>query len=263
MRHLLALTIMILGSLLSPAASAQDLKGETLTYDADGVMMEGYFSRADSDDDTVPLVLIVHQWKGISDYEKRRADMIAAEGYHAFVVDMYGKGIRPQTMEEAAAESDKYKSDPTLALTRLNAALAYAKTLNGVDDTKIAIMGYCFGGTMALQLARSGADLKGAISFHGALSTPAPATAPGIVKASLQIHHGADDPWVPKDEVDAFIAEMNAVKADWMFISYAGAVHSFTEKEAGDDPSKGAAYNAKADRRSWDATLEFLDEVLD
>lgn len=237
--------------------------GETLTYTDGDTTLEGYLARAENTDtDEAPAVLIVHQWKGLGDYEKNRANMLAAAGYNAFAIDMYGKGVRPETQEAAGAEANKYKTDPELARKRLNAALDYVRGITGVDDKNIAIIGYCFGGTMALELARSGADIKGAVSFHGGLSTPAPVTAPGVIKASIQVHHGADDPHVPKTEVDGFIAEMNAAKADWMLTQYAGAVHSFTEKEAGNDPSKGAAYNEKADKRSWAATLDFLNATL-
>lgn len=236
------------------------IAGETLTYADDDTTLEGYLARAD--DDNAPLVLIVHQWKGLGAYEKQRADMLAAAGYNAFAIDMYGKGIRPASTEEAAAESATYKNDPALARKRLNAALDYARTLTGVDDSRIAIIGYCFGGTMALELARSGADINAAISFHGGLATKAAPSAPGSIKAAIEIHHGADDPYVPAAEVTAFITEMNTAKADWVMAQYAGAVHSFTEKAAGDDPSKGAAYNEKADTRSWSAALDFLGETL-
>ncbi len=130
-----------------------------------------------------------------------------------------------------------------------------------VDAKRVAAMGYCFGGTMALELARTGANIKGAISFHGALATKAPAKE-GTIQASVQVHHGADDPYVPPAEVETFVKEMNTAKADWVMTSYAHAVHAFTEKEAGNDPSKGAAYNEKADKRSWQSALDFLKEVF-
>lgn len=237
--------------------------GETLTYTDGDTTLEGYLARAENTDtDEAPAVLIVHQWKGLGDYEKSRADMLAAAGFNAFAIDMYGKGVRPETPEAAGAEATKYKTNPELSRHRLNAALDYVRSITGVDDRNIAIIGYCFGGTMALELARSGADIKSAVSFHGGLSTPAPVTAPGIIKAAIEVHHGADDPHVPKAEVDGFVTEMNTAKADWVLTQYAGAVHSFTEKAAGDDPSKGAAYNEKADKRSWAATLDFLNSTL-
>ena len=129
-------------------------------------------------------------------------------------------------------------------------------------NKKLAAIGYCFGGTMVLELARSGADLAGVVSFHGGLSTDNPVKEPGIIDASVQVHHGADDPHVPREELDAFITEMDHAGADWVLTQYADAVHAFTQKSAGDDPAKGAAYNAKADKRSWAAMLDFLDGVF-
>ncbi len=236
--------------------------GETMTYTDNGVTLEGYFAKAEGVPENAPLVLVVHQWRGLGGNEKMRADMLAKAGYNAFAIDMYGKGIRPATDQEAGAEATKYKNDSVLARKRLMAALDYAKTLPGVNPAHVAIIGYCFGGTMALELARSGADIDAAISFHGGLSTKAPATEEGVIKAAIQVHHGADDPFVPPAEVQAFTQEMNKAGADWMLSMYSGAVHAFTQKEAGNDPSKGAAYNEKADSRSWAAALDFLRTAL-
>lgn len=239
--------------------------GETVIYKDGDTELEGYWAPNACKVDNVPgpVVLIVHQWKGLGDYEKSRADMLANKCYNAFAVDVYGKGIRPVTNELAGQEATKYKNNPTLARRRMTVALQYAKSRAGVDPEKIAVMGYCFGGTMALELARSGANIKGAVSFHGGLGTKAPVTKPGIIKAALQIHHGAADPLVPPEEVTGFINEMNSAHADWMFSRYAGAVHSFTDKSAGNDPSDGVAYNAKADRRSWEGLLDFLPEIFE
>ena len=236
------------------------MAGEPVIYKDGDVTLEGYLARpADPD---APIVMIVHQWKGLGEYEKSRADMLAAAGYNAFAIDMYGQGIRPKDTDEAGTEAGKYKNDPKLARPRLSAALEYAKTIENADISRIAIMGYCFGGTMALELARTGADIRSATSFHGGLATNAPVTQPGIIKASIAVHHGADDPHVKAGEVKSFLDEMKTADADLMFTSYSDAVHSFTEKEAGTDNSKGAAYNEKADHRSWSATLDFLKETL-
>ncbi len=240
----------------APAAMA----GETVTYKDGPATLEGYVAHATRPN--APIVMIVHQWKGLGAYEKSRADMLAKQGYTAFAVDMYGQGIRPQDPKDAGAMAGKYKGDSALARQRMTAALNYAKTIPNADATRIAVIGYCFGGTMALELARSGADIKSVVSFHGGLASPAPVNQAGIIKAAIAIHHGADDPHVPPAEVRGFEAEMKAAKADWTFTEYAGAVHSFTEKEAGNDPSKGAAYNEKAYKRSWEAALDFLKETL-
>lgn len=243
---------------LTPLNAAQ--AGEIVTYNDGDTVLEGYLARTNKPN--APLVLIVHQWMGLTDNETMRADMLAAAGYNALAIDMYGQGIRPADTTEAGRLATQYKSDTALAVRRMNAALTYAKTLKRTDVSRIAIIGYCFGGTMALDLARSGADLAAAISFHGALTTPTPVKGAGAVKAALQVHHGAADPLVPQAEVTGFMTEMDAAKADWTLIQYAGAVHAFTQKGAGNDPSKGFAYDARADKRSWAAAMDFLDETL-
>ena len=209
-----------------------------------------------------PVVLVVHQWKGLGEHEKSRAEQIAAQCYNAFAVDMYGKGVRPATSDAAGAEAGKYKNNPALARQRLKAALDWVRKRDDVDVAHIAAMGYCFGGTMVLELARGGEDIDAVISFHGGLASPAPITKPGILKAAVQVHHGASDPFVPQEEVQGFITEMKTAKADWHLTQYADAVHAFTHADAGSDPSGGVAYNAKADKRSWAATTDFLTEIF-
>lgn len=234
------------------------MAGEPLLYKDGDVQLEGYMARADQAG--APVVLIVHQWKGLGDYEKRRADMLAAQGYNAFAIDMYGKGIRPSTPETAGAEAGKYKNDPVLARKRLQAALNTVRSMSSIGP-EIAIIGYCFGGTMALEAARAGEPLAAAISFHGGLATKAPA-AENAIKSPILVHHGADDPYVPAAEVVAFEQEMTSAHAQLTFYAYPGAVHSFTEKEAGNDPSKGAAYNEDADVLSWQRSLSFLEKAF-
>ena len=236
------------------------MAGQTVTYKDGDTVLEGYLAKAAKPN--APIVIIFHQWMGLTDYEKGRADQLAAAGYNAFAADVYGQGIHPKNTDEAGKLATKYKSDAKLARQRVNAALAYAKTIPGADTSKIAAWGYCFGGTMALELARSGADIKSVTSFHGGLSTPDPVKTPGVIKASILIQHGAADPHESADEVKGFKDEMNAAKADWVFTEYSYAVHAFTQKDAGDDPSKGAAYNEKADKRSFQAAMDFLKETL-
>ena len=237
----------------TPAAA-----GEPFLYKDGDVQLEGYMARTEKAG--APVVLIVHQWKGLGDYEKDRADMLAAQGYNAFAIDMYGQGIRPTTMETAGAEAGKYKNDPVLARQRIHAALEVIRAMSSIGP-QIAIIGYCFGGTMALEAARAGENIAAVVSFHGGLATKAPATE-NAIKAAVQVHHGADDPYVPPAEVVAFEQEMAAAHARLVFYAYPGAVHSFTERAAGNDPTQGAAYNEDADVLSWQRTLSFLEKSL-
>ena len=206
-------------------------------------------------------VIVAHQWKGISDHEKSRAELIAMRGYVVLCADVYGKGVRADNPKDAAALAGKYKNDRSLLRARINAGLNFLRGHERVNSTNIVAIGYCFGGTTVLELARSGADLKGVVSFHGGLSSPTPADAKNVRSKVLALH-GADDPFVPTEEVVAFEKEMRDAKVDWQLVAYGGAVHSFTDKSAGNDNSKGAAYNEKADLRSWREMKMFLDEVL-
>jgi dienelactone hydrolase len=177
------------------------------------------------------------------------------------VADIYGKGNNPADAKGAAATSAKYKSDRPLMRKRAAAGLARLKQVPGVDTTRLAAMGYCFGGTVALELARSGADLRGAVSVHGNLDTPDLSMAKAI-KGTILVLHGANDPYVPAEQVKNFQDEMRKAEVDWYMISFGNAVHSFTKPEAGDDPSDGQAYNAKADARSFEAMKDFYAEVF-
>jgi dienelactone hydrolase len=208
---------------------------------------------------SAPLILVIPQWKGISAHEISVAEDLGAKCNNVLVVEMYGKGIRPQNTEEAAAQSSKYKNDPALALSRMNAALDFAKTKT--DTTNISVLGYCFGGTMALNLARSGADITRVVSFHGGLDTSITQDQRGDITASILVHHGDADPLIKPETVEEFLTEMRDHAPDWQFIRYANAVHAFTEPGAGNDPSTGVAYNEKADKRSWATTLDFLEDA--
>jgi dienelactone hydrolase len=196
-----------------------------------------------------PGVLVVHQWKGLGEHEKRRAEMLAWIGYNVFAVDIYGKGVRLGTPKEAGAEAGKYKNDRARLRARVRAGLDVLTRLEQTDPKRVAAIGYCFGGTAALELARSGADLAGVVSFHGGLSSPTPGDAKQI-KAKVPVLHGADDPHVPPAAFEAFEDEMRRGGVDWQLIAYGGAVHSFTDRNAGNDPAKGSAYHERSDRRS-------------
>ena len=208
-----------------------------------------------------PAVLVVHDWMGVSPFVNEKIVQLSKMGYVAFGADVYGKGVRPANGGEAGKLAGQYKSDRALFRARLTAAFQELVKHPLVDPKRIVAIGYCFGGTGVIELARSGADLVGVISFHGGLDSPTPADGKNI-RAKVLALHGADDPYVPAADVLAFQEEMRASKVDWQFVAYGGAVHAFTNPAAGTDNSKGAAYNAAADARSWREMEQFLAEVL-
>lgn len=246
--------------MVSALAAAAAIRTEIIEYKHGEVTLQGHLTYEDTFRGPRPGVLIVHQWKGLSDYERKRAEMLARLGYVAFAVDIYGKGVRPQSVEAAGAEAGKYKSDRALLRGRVNAGLEALRRHKLADGKRIAAIGYCFGGTTVIELARSGADFAGVVSFHGALDSPRPEDGKNI-KCKVLALHGADDPFVPDTEVAGFIAEMRAAKADWQLIQYGGAVHSFTDWNA-DGSMPGAKYDERADRRSWEDMKQFLAEIF-
>jgi dienelactone hydrolase len=254
----------LLPSLLAVLSSFGPLSAaiveKPLEYNSGDVVCEGWQAYDDAVTGKRPGVMIVHQWTGISDHEKEAARKLAALGYNVLVADIYGKGIRPQP-PAAGKEAGKYKGNRTLLRARANAALDVLASDARTDNSKLAATGYCFGGTTVIELTRSGAKVKGVVSFHGGLDSPTPADGKNI-QAKVLALHGADDPFVPAKDVAAFTAEMKAHDVDWKLVSYPGAVHSFTHKAAGNDNSKGAAYNADADRDSWFQMEQFLKKAF-
>jgi len=249
-------------AVLSLAPQADDLHTEAIEYKQGDVTLEGYLACPKNAKGKLPGVLICHQWMGLNDYERGRADQTARLGYVAFAVDIYGKGVRPKDPGEAGKMAGGYKAgDRALLRSRVQAGFDVLRKHDRCDASKIAAQGYCFGGTTALELARSGAPLLGAISFHGDLSTSSPDDAKKI-KGKVIAFHGADDPFVPPAQVAAFEEEMRKSGVDWQLVAFGGAVHSFTLKIAGNDNSKGSAYNEKADLRSWEMYKDFLAEIF-
>jgi dienelactone hydrolase len=251
------LSIFALALAISTQAAIQT---KIVEYKEGDTTLEGVIVFDDAMKTKCPGVLIVHQWMGLTDYEKKRAEMLAKLGYVAFCADIYGKGVRPTAVPDAAALSGKFKGDRALLRARVNAGLETFKKSDLVDAKRIAAIGYCFGGTTVIELARSGAELSGVVSFHGGLDSPKPEDGKNI-KTKILACHGADDPFVPAKDLNAFQDEMKNSGADWQLIQYGGAVHSFTDWGAS-GAIKGAQYNERADKRSWEDMKQFLAELF-
>jgi dienelactone hydrolase len=235
-----------------------EIHTELVEYKHGDVVLEGYLAYDKAVTGKRPGVILVHEWTGRGANVQRRAEEIAKLGYVGFAIDMYGKGVFAKDHEEAGKLAGVYFKDRTKMRERAAAGLERLKKVEQVDTTKIAAMGYCFGGTTVLELARGGYDVAAVASFHGNLSGSDTESKP--IKARIAVYHGDADPMVGPKVVAAFREEMNKAKADWFLVSYGGAVHGFTVKEAGDDPSRGMAYDPKADHRSWESLKAFLAE---
>lgn len=238
-----------------------EVKTQSVDYMAEGVTMEGYLAYDDAISGPRPGIMIAHDWMGLSDFTKKKAEQLAKEGYVAFAVDIYGKDIRAQNNEEAEKLSALYKNNRPLFQAHMKSAYDKFLKMKQVNPKKIMVMGYCFGGMAALELARTGVPLVGTATFHGTLSNPTPANAKNI-KGPVLVMHGADDPFVNKKEVEGFKKEMNNTQVKLTFVEYPGAVHAFTNPNAGNDNLKGAAYNEAADKKSWLDFEKFLKKIF-
>ncbi len=253
------LTVLVTSALIHSATA--EIKTEVIEYKQGDTVLEGFLAYDGASDKPRPGVLLVHDWMGVGDYAKSRAKQLAELGYVAFAADIYGKGVRPADAKEASALAGKYKGDRALYRERLQAGLAQLTSNQLVAPGQVAAIGYCFGGTGVLEVARSGQNVKGVVSFHGGLGSPTPGDAKNV-KGRVLVLHGADDPFVKPDEVAAFKKEMEDAKVKYEFVAYPGAVHSFTRPDAGNDNSKGAAYNEAADKQSWAAMKKFFGELF-
>jgi dienelactone hydrolase len=257
MRRLLILAMLLM--LVVPARAA--VRSERVEYKQGDATLEGYLAYDDALSGKRPGILVVHEWWGLNEYVKGRADQLAQMGYVAFAADIYGKGVGAKAPADAGRLSNIYASDRKLMRARVTAGLDMLLKNQYTDPARVAAIGYCFGGMTVLELARSGANVAGVVSFHGELNTPDPGDSKNI-KAKVLVLHGADDPVVPTNQVLAFVEEMRKARVDWQLVMYGNAVHTFTNAQAGNDPSKGAAYNEKADKRSWQAMKDFFAEIF-
>jgi dienelactone hydrolase len=245
---------------LAPRAHAT-IQTKEISYKEGKTELKGFLAWDDALKGPRPGVLVVHSWMGLGDYEKGRAKQLAELGYTAFAADIYGAADTPKDQKGAGVSAGKYKGNRALYRKRVQAGLDVLAKQAEADKANLAAIGYCFGGTGVLELARNGANVKGVVSFHGGLDSPTPADGKQI-KAKVLVLHGADDFYVPKKDIDALEQELKDAKVDYQFVFYSGTVHAFTMPEVGNDPSTGAAYNASSDKRSWIAMKNFLQEIF-
>ena len=252
---------MRLAALALSLATLPMLAGQPLSYSDGATKLAGYVAQPAGAKGKVPGVVVIHQWMGLTDHERKVSDDLAKLGYVALAADIYGEGVHPANTGEAGKLAGSFKGDRALYRRRIAVAIETLKAQKGVDGSRIAVIGFCFGGTGAIEAARGSLPVKAVVSFHGGLDVPAGYTS-GPVSAKVLVCHGADDPFVPAKDVAAFQDEMRQAKADYVFVAYANAVHAFTQKEAGNDNSKGAAYNEAAYHRSWQHMKDFFKETL-
>jgi dienelactone hydrolase len=256
-RYAWAVTAVVLS--LGPGRT--DVKTREVDYRQDGTDLHGFVAWDDALPGKRPGVLIVHEWWGLDDHARAQARRLAEAGYVGFALDLYGQGKSTTHPQEAQAFVAEATKDPAVLAARFNAALEQLKRDPHVDPQHIAAIGYCFGGAVALDMARAGADLAAVVTFHGSLATKTPAQ-PGKVKARLLVLTGGADPFVPPEQVETFKREMQAAGAHVDVVTYPGAKHGFTNPEAGTHGMPQLAYSAEADRQSWAAMLQLFHDVL-
>ena len=232
----------------------------TIAYLDGGTVLEGFFAYDDALEGQRPTVMLNHAWLGRNDFVEDKAIKLAELGYFAFAVDMYGQGILGKNKEEGAQLMQPFIDNRNLILSRMKASLSALKLMPWVDESNIATIGFCFGGLCVLDLARSGEDIKGTVSFHGLLFAPEKGETHQI-KSKILVLHGHDDPMNPIEQVNAFQQELSQAGADWQLHSYGNTLHAFTNPTA-NDPEFGTVYHSDADRRSWESMKNFLVEIF-
>lgn len=257
--------VVFVGILLATVSTARgEVRGEPVTYTDGTTTMKGYLAYDDGMSGKRPGILVVHEWWGHNEYARKRARMLAELGYVALAVDMYGEGKQAQHPDDAGKFSGEIRKNMDLGRKRFAAARKLLAEHRFTDPKRIGAIGYCFGGSVVLQMARDGMDLAGVASFHGGLTTDTPAKK-GAVKAKVFVATGAEDKFVPPDQVEAFEREMKAAGADFRVISYPGAVHSFTNPDADVNGKKfnlPLAYDAEADKQSWEEMQRFFGNLF-
>jgi dienelactone hydrolase len=266
MKKILTLLVVVaLVSAIAASASAKPMiKGEEVSYSSGSTVMKGYLAYDKNIKGKRPGILVVHEWWGHNEYARKRARMLAEMGYAALAVDMYGDGKQAMHPDDAGKFSSELMKNFDTAKARFTAAMDFLIKQNMVAPGEIAAIGYCFGGGVVLNMARQGVDLKGVASFHGGFAAVKPAQ-PGAVNAKILVLHGGDDKFTTVEQVDAFKKEMKDAGADFQFISYPGAMHSFTNPDADAYAKKfnlPLGYNAEADKKSWEELGKFLEQIF-
>jgi len=247
--------------LLSQSPGNANVKTRELEYRQGETVLQGFIAWDDAARGKRPGVLVVHEWWGHNEHARNQARRLAEAGYVGLALDMFGKGKVATHPQDAQAFVNEVTKDPAVLAARFNAALEQLKRDPHVDTTRIAAIGYCFGGAVVLDMARAGAPLAAVVTFHGALATKTPAQ-PGKVKARVLVLTGGADPFVPPEQVEAFKREMQAAGGRFEVISYPGAKHGFTNPDAAKYGMPQLAYDADADRQSWTAMLKLFNEVF-
>ncbi len=265
MKRILASMLLIsLVGLVSAQGRKTSVTGEEVTYkSAEGVVLKGYIAYDEAKKGKRPAIVVLPEWWGNNDYPRERADKLAALGYIAIAADLYGGGKEGPTPAEAQELATPFYKDPQLAKSRIEAAVAKLKEYEQTDATQMACIGYCFGGSMALNAAKQGMDFKGVVSFHGGLAgVPAE---PGVTKAKILVCNGGADKMVSEDDIKKFRENLDAAKVDYKFISYPDALHAFTNPQATEKGKKfniPVAYNAAADKKSWEDMKAFFATIF-
>lgn len=239
----------------------EEMKNETIDYRVRDQVFRGYLAYNAPAAGRRPGVLVVHEAWGLGDHVRQRANRLAELGFVALAADMFGEGKQATETAEGLQWTRALRANVDAIRERIRAAFDTLAARAEVDPARIACIGYCFGGTTSLELARSSAPVAGIVSFHGGLETTKPAE-PGAVKAKILVCTGADDPFIPPPQVEAFTQEMTRAGADFQVIIYGGAAHSFTNPAADARGVKGLGYNKSADERSWNAMLAFFKEIF-
>jgi dienelactone hydrolase len=243
------------------AVARAEVNTKDISYEYGGVKFKGHLAWDDAAKGKRPGVLVVHEWWGLNDYAKKRAEQLAGLGYVAFACDMYGEGKTTEHPKEAGDFANEVRKNVKDWRGRAQAALDVLKGQDQVEKDRLAAIGYCFGGSTALQLAYTGADLKAVVTFHAGLSVPDAEQAKAI-KGKLLVCHGASDKFIPEETAVKFRAALEEAKVDYAMVYFGNAKHSFTVKEVDEKHVEGLAYNAEADRRSWQYMKLLFDEMF-